>query len=232
MTQYTLKTDRDGVRDLRELRRQLHNGEAETSEQFRSPGPDTIVELLADVAADDYTEQDAYIVKLEGNAWVRQRLVKVRKVGTGAITATSGEPFRAIASRIGNLGLCVVVSSGGNGGCSTCCTSVRTGNLLHPDLPTGYDETTRDWSFASACGDAIGAIEIPNTDGSLILVWAGGIPVASYEDTGNTFVADISTDCTILDIDGVDVTGSTTFTATITMDFTLKEIVISWEETV
>lgn len=124
-----------------------------------------------------------------------------------------------------------LVSSGG-GGCSSCCSSVRTGNLLHPDLPTGYDETTRDWSFASACGDAIGEIEIPNTDGSLTLVWAGGIPIASFEDVGNTFVSDISADCTILDVYGVDVTETTSFTATITMNFTTKEIVFSWEETV
>lgn len=119
---------------------------------------------------------------------------------------------------------------GGSGSCSACCTSVRTGNMLHPDLPTGYDETTRDWSFTSSCGGAIEAIEIPNAAGSLRLVWAGGMPTGTYEDTDDTFTVDISADCTILDATDTDVTGSTSFTATITMDFVTRDVVISWDE--
>ena len=102
--------------------------------------------------------------------------------------------------------------------------------MLHPDLPTGYNETTRDWSFASSCGGAIEAIEIPNAAGSLKLVWAGGSPTATYEDTDDTFTVEITADCTILDDEGTDVTGSTSFEAFFTMDFATLEITISWEE--
>ena len=119
---------------------------------------------------------------------------------------------------------------GGSGSCSSCCTSVPTGNMLHPDLASGFNETTRDWIAQSACGDAIASVTIPNASGSLRLVWAGGSPTLTYEDTDDTFVYEITGECTILEPDGTDVTGSTSFEAFITMDFTALTVVISWEE--
>jgi hypothetical protein len=131
-------------------------------------------------------------------------------------------------------GWCVVASSGGSttasGSCNSCCTSVQVGNMLHPDLTSGFDETTRDWIAQSACGGAIASVTIPNASGSLRLVWPGGTPTLTYEDTDDTFVFEITDDCTILDVDGVDVTGSTSFEAFITMDFAALTVVISWEE--
>jgi hypothetical protein len=120
--------------------------------------------------------------------------------------------------------------SGSGGGCNSCCTSIRTGNMIHPDLTAGYDETTRDWTFNSLCGDGIDPIEIPNAAGTLTLIWSGGTPTATYESTGDTFTVDISDDCTIVDVDGIDVTGSTSFTATFTMDFATLDITIFWDE--
>jgi hypothetical protein len=122
---------------------------------------------------------------------------------------------------------------GGGGGassCNSCCTSVQTGNMLHPDLASGFNETTRDWIAQSACGDAIASVTIPNASGSLRLVWPGGTPTLTYEDTDDTFVFEITDDCTILEPDGTDVTGSTSFEAFITMDFAALTVVISWEE--
>ena len=119
---------------------------------------------------------------------------------------------------------------GGASSCNSCCTSVQTGNLLHPDLASGFNETTRDWIAQSACGDAIASVTIPNASGSLRLVWPGGTPTLTYEDTDDTFVYEITDDCTILDASGTDVTGSTSFEAFITMDFAALTVVISWEE--
>ena len=102
--------------------------------------------------------------------------------------------------------------------------------MLHPDLASGFNETTRDWIAQSACGDAIASVTIPNASGSLRLVWPGGTPTLTYEDTDDTFVFEITDDCTILEPDGTDVTGSTSFEAFITMDFAALTVVISWEE--
>jgi hypothetical protein len=119
---------------------------------------------------------------------------------------------------------------GGGGACDSCCTSVAVGNMLHPDLTTGFDETTSDWVAQSRCGTAIDPITIPNATALLRLVWSGGTPTLTYEDTGDTFVYEITGDCTILDVDDVDVTGSTSFEAFITMDFALLTVVVSWTE--
>ena len=96
----------------------------------------------------------------------------------------------------------LVPSGGGGGGCDACCTSVPTGNMLHPDLASGFNETTRDWIAQSACGGAIDSVTIPNASGSLRLVWSGGTPTLTYEDTDDTYVYEITDECTILEPDG------------------------------
>tara|TARA_R110000822_G_scaffold255305_1_gene381454 strand:- start:1331 stop:1645 length:315 start_codon:yes stop_codon:yes gene_type:complete len=104
--------------------------------------------------------------------------------------------------------------------------------MLHPDLLTGYDETTREWTLIASCGGDLEPISIPSDDGTLLLTWPGGSPVLTYESVGDTFTLDIAAACTIANAAGTDVTGSTSYTASITMDWaTTGTITFLWAVT-
>jgi len=87
-----------------------------------------VVELIADLPADDFDQHDARQVVWNGNDWAFVTTVKVRKIAAEAITAGSDDdPTRLLATVVGNLGLVVTESSGEGtttvtgGGGGTCC---------------------------------------------------------------------------------------------------------------
>ena len=100
-------------------------------------------------------------------------------------------------------------SSSGSSGNSCCCNSVTSGDLIHPDLPTDKDETTRVWT-GSTCAGSVREMKIPNTAGTAVIVVPAHTPSVEYENTGDTFEEDISSSVTIEDNGGSDVTGSAT----------------------
>ena len=112
MSEYPITTDRDGVRDLREMRRRLRDGDPVEDVGQPVNAGDKIVELVSAIPANDTKKHDAWLVVLVDGKWERRKKVGVRKVGAGAINASASNPLRTIATRIGAAGLCV--TAGGN----------------------------------------------------------------------------------------------------------------------
>ena len=109
---------------------------------------------------------------------------------------------------------------GGDGSCNACCETINTGPIFHPDLPAGKDEAARDFEASTPCGTGLGKISVPTSDGNGRIEWQGGLQRITYESTGHTYTADISTDCIVYNNNGEDVTSGATITeATITMTF-------------
>lgn len=109
--------------------------------------------------------------------------------------------------------------SGSGGGC-TCCGWVNLGNLQHPNLPTGKDLTVREWTVTPVCGGALGTMQLPTEDGLGYVSFPGIDLNVVYEDTGDTFVLDLSDDVTVFENDGTDVTNTATITT--------AELVMEW----
>ena len=99
--------------------------------------------------------------------------------------------------------------NGASPGCK-CCSHVTSGDLFHPDLPAGKNETVNAWTLASKASDVLQEIRIPNTAGTAVCVWPGGKPIVNYEATGDTFTIDVTADMTVLDNGGADVTSTAT----------------------
>jgi len=101
-----------------------------------------VVELIADLPADDFDLHDARQVNWNGSDWAFVATVKVRKITAAAITAGSDDdPTRLFASVVGNLGL--VVEQPGTGSSTTTTTgggnSVRCCGCYDPDEWPAFD---------------------------------------------------------------------------------------------
>jgi len=72
-----------------------------------------VVELREDIEADDYSQHDAFILKLDGGEWIdaEQKPVKVTKISEGAISASEDAPIRCIARTVATFGWCIDPSS-------------------------------------------------------------------------------------------------------------------------
>ena len=160
-----------------------------------------IVQLIDDIADTDYQQHDAKLLKLTAGVWVSTgQTVKVRKTGSGALTAD----MRLMARPVSNYGLCVDssgISATGGGGCPCIC--VDFGNIT-----VGSVECT---SLRSV---TLPQIAERQTNGQIIL------PASTY-----TMTYDAGLGYWFLDIGSYLISvynNGTSATAATTMDGTLK----------
>lgn len=112
-------TDADGVRDLREVRRQLRGADVTADiPQSRQAQRTIIVEITADIAADDFDPQpaDQVVLLADGSGWEKVQPVHVRLLSGAGMSASEESPVRTVAIRMGNLGWCVTQDGGSVGG--------------------------------------------------------------------------------------------------------------------
>ncbi|GAB5444372.1 MAG: hypothetical protein Fues2KO_47210 [Fuerstiella sp.] len=194
-----------------------------------------VVDIIEDGVAG--AKVDAKQIRLEDETFIRNVTVRI----PGAVTASAEEPVRAVAIPIGKTGFVAVLagesSGSGSSSCGSCCDSVDTGDMLHPHLPSGSDETTRTWSVAAGCGDAIAPISIPNTGGTGRTVWSGGLPEVDYDSSDHKFRYTIPQgNLTVFNNAGADVTsdGGVTRSGSVVMDWstTPPQISVTLDSTI
>ena len=114
--------------------------------------------------------------------------------------------------------------SGGAGesssGSCQCCTLISSGDIAHPDLPAGANITSSEWTMKSICGDTLGAITVKSSDGKGKVTWTpASHPLLEYASSDDNFDETITTGLSAETWAGTDVTGTTSFTATLEMDW-------------
>ena len=118
-------------------------------------------------------------------------------------------------------------ASGGGGGCGAC-VSIESGSFDHPSLPAGSQSTTSEWTLQSCSGGDLGPITVESSDGNGKVTWPGGQPVLVRDVSDDKFKLDISSDCTAADNSDVDVTSSSTITASVTMDWSTDPATVTF----
>lgn len=136
---FTIDTDADGVRDLRNLRQSLRTQVGQTAGHGPPAARSTpiVVELDTDLPAGDFATHPATQVRLNPNtqAWETVRAVQIRKLSEAAISAAvGGQTNRLIARQVSNLGWCV--EDGSSSVSSVINESACCGLVLHEDRLT------------------------------------------------------------------------------------------------
>jgi hypothetical protein len=220
---------------LKKIRNKVH-GSPRTSRRSSAPIYHVVADEAIAAATDSFTTPGlgvATIWRLDSEGELQETTEKVDVVNRNTSVSYALGDYFEVELRSSEW-IPLVAGGGGaaTGSCSACCISVASGNMLHPDLTAGYDETTREWTLIASCGGDLEPISIPSDDGTLLLTWPGGSPVLTYEGVGDTFTLNIAAACTITNAAGTDVTGSTSYTASITMDWaTTGTITFLWAVT-
>lgn len=111
-------TDADGVRDLREVRRQLRGADVTADiPQSRQAQRTIIVEISDDISAEDFDPQpaDQVVLLADGSGWEKVQPVQVRLLSGAGLSASEDSPVRTVAVRLGNLGWCITTTAAGSG---------------------------------------------------------------------------------------------------------------------
>lgn len=176
MENFSLETDQEGVKDFRGMRREYRSRHGQDGSDPKETGrshPITI-QFTAEIAADDYSPNQARIVHLVNGAWVPSgETLEVRNLTGGAVAAASTQ---VAVPGVDHLGYAVIGGGGpGSGGGSDCCDCVSVvPNLVHPG---GFDSVTQ-WkvkltsSITVPTSDAIGTAQMP--PGEYVLDWDSG----------------------------------------------------------
>jgi len=171
-----------------------------------------VIEIRQNVAADDFDQFDAWLMKFDGTSWVdaEQAALRVRKVNDAAITASAVSPVRAVARTIGTFGWCVDSGTGSTTGpavSGTCpCVCINAGDIIVNGI-----ETTSQWSVA------LPTQYFRQTYGTIIL--PTNVFILEWDVATSKWIYDCGADLTATYLDDTDATADTTMDGEITLEW-------------
>lgn len=169
------------------------------------------------------TTADASVYYPQGDDTLADSTENIEITNRFNVEASSGDLLLVIYQH----GEYIPLFASGGGGCGGC-TTIESGSFNHPSLPAGSQSTTSEWTLQSCGGGDLGPITVESSDGNGKVTWPGGQPVLVRDVADDKFKLDISADCTAADNSDVDVTSSSTITASVTMDWSTDPATVTF----